>query len=605
MKPLSSLELENITLYQNNSIVLNDINLTIEPGKIYAIIGEHGSGKSSLCDSIGGRKKFTSGTVTYNNKSYTASSYREIQRLPIAVVSQTYQLLDNFCVAHNLLMPDMLDSTFFFRKTRLMEKARMHLGQYGISLSPASILKNLSQSDKQIIYIIRALIRNPEIILLDASFELLTAPATEHIQKILMQQCRQGKSVIFFTSRIEYLNFFANRVLILKKGKIIWNSRVKDVDRINLIKMCYTEITKDDKRLTSDQEIYELFKFNEAIIHNLPISIIVIDGSYKIRLYNQSAKLFFNLSETINTNQNYSIQDVLGDENQEVWNQIKELIKNETITEIYNSKVSRQGETYTLNIKCFPVNDSSTTIGHMLLIQDISRQEKLREQVILSEKLASVGLLAAGVAHEINNPLEIVYNIISYLKYNIKQHDLLNLLDELEDEISLIKQIISNLISFSDTQKIISEKFDMNKLIERLITLIKINANKRNIQINLEQNDNAYLIANKNEIKQVLLNLFRNSMDAMPTGGVINVSTVSENTSEGSVLTVSIKDTGSGIDEAIIKNIFLPFYSTKKQGKNLGLGLSVSYGIIEKYGGKIEVNNLQDGGCEFKLCFYL
>lgn len=226
---------------------------------------------------------------------------------------------------------------------------------------------------------------------------------------------------------------------------------------------------------------------------------------------------------------------------------------------------------------------------------------KLQEQLILSDKLASVGLLAAGVAHEINNPLEIIYNDLRYIKHEFPGQELHESLDNIYEEISAITSIVSNLHSFSDNRKRIDEEIDLNELIRNILTLIKHSARYKQITIQFEPFEEAITIhANKNEMKQVILNLLKNSFEAMSSGGKIFIRTTQVQQNGSHFVQIAFTDTGPGIQIENPNDIFLPFYSTKKgREDNLGLGLSVSYGIITKYRGTISVKNLDSSGCQF------
>ena len=228
---------------------------------------------------------------------------------------------------------------------------------------------------------------------------------------------------------------------------------------------------------------------------------------------------------------------------------------------------------------------------------------KFQEQLILSEKLASVGLLAAGVAHEINNPLEIIYNYLSYIKFNFHDKKLHQTIDNVHEEISGIANIVSNLHSFSDNKQKVEEELNINLLIRDMLNLIKHTALHKNITIDFKPCEQDILIvADKNEIKQVLLNLLKNSFEAMPSGGEIFFQTSFVRENNTNYAQIIFKDTGPGIDDENLNNIFLPFYSTNKGKKNnLGLGLFVSYGILKKYQGEIVAEKGNDSGCQFTI----
>ena len=234
-------------------------------------------------------------------------------------------------------------------------------------------------------------------------------------------------------------------------------------------------------------------------------------------------------------------------------------------------------------------------------INNIVDAFKLQEQLILSEKLASVGLLAAGVAHEINNPLEIIYNYLRFIKHKFPDPELRRAIDNIYEEISAITGIVSNLHTFSDNKKLLREEIELNELIRNMLTLIKHSAKAQQITIRFTpHHDTLSIQANKNEIKQVILNLLKNSFEAMPAGGTIQIETTQTTENGQTFVQITFQDTGAGIPEAHLNDIFLPFYSTKRgEEENFGLGLSVSYGIITKYNGTIAVKNSSPTGCQF------
>ncbi len=231
----------------------------------------------------------------------------------------------------------------------------------------------------------------------------------------------------------------------------------------------------------------------------------------------------------------------------------------------------------------------------------MTEYDRLQKQVMLSEKLASVGLLAAGVAHEINNPLEIIYNSLTYLKYHIHGEELQEAIDDIREGMTSIANIVSNLHSFSDNKQSTNEEIGINTAIQSILNLIRHSTQYKHITIHFEPYQHEIDIrANKNEIKQVILNLLKNSFEAIPTGGEIFIKTTLIHENGTNFLQMTFQDTGPGICDENPDNIFLPFYSTKQDTENnLGLGLSVSYGIITKYHGTITAENIGDSGCQF------
>ena len=239
----------------------------------------------------------------------------------------------------------------------------------------------------------------------------------------------------------------------------------------------------------------------------------------------------------------------------------------------------------------------------MIIMNDRTEQEKILGQIAVSEKLASIGLLSAGVAHEINNPLETIYNYVDFLKLKIRDKALADTLGLLEEEVESIEHIVENLIVFSEDRAIEVENLDLGELLATLAALVLPNAKKRGVTLNIRQAGNAiFVLANRSEMKQVVLNLIKNAFDAMPSGGDLRIDLAVETADDIEWAVLRVEDSGGGIDADSKDKIFFPFYSTKSQSQgHMGLGLSIIYGIITRLRGGIDVENLSPHGCRFTV----
>ena len=434
---------------------------------------------------------------------------------------------------------------------------------------------------------------------MDEALQKLTAPNCNKMMQCLKELKKQGMSIIFVTHRIDDIYNFADKVSIIKNGEILITDSVKNIDKINLIKLAYTQISIKEELENANQEFYQLLKYNEAVLKHLPVNLIVVDRNNNIKMINEYAKKYFGIEESnyLNT----PVKKMFTFDNQKAFDLLEKGLSSKSSEDYYNITLSRDNTESIINIKTHPIYDESFLIGFYIIIEDITERENLREQVVFSEKLASIGLLSAGVAHEINNPLEIIYNHVRYLKFHTKKSEILTTVNNLEEQLNSISQIVSNLISFSDSKKRQLEQVDVNELIASIINMVKYNAKYRRIVICFQKkNDPLYLKINKTEFKQVILNLMKNSFEAMPKGGHLTIKTGEIRQKASSFVEVIFQDTGCGIQNENVNDIFLPFYSTKKDTYgNLGLGLSVSYGIVKKHHGTIAVRNMNGKGCEF------
>jgi two-component system, NtrC family, sensor kinase len=229
------------------------------------------------------------------------------------------------------------------------------------------------------------------------------------------------------------------------------------------------------------------------------------------------------------------------------------------------------------------------------------REEKLkdltRQQIGQSEKLASIGRLAAGIAHEINNPLTGVLTFTHLLrdKPNMTDEDREDL-DVVIHETTRVREIVRGLLDFSRESVSDKESLQLNDVVRQTILLIQSQKEFRKIDIALHLSDD---IGDRNQLQQVLLNLSLNACEAMPDGGVLTITTQEDNNQ----VILTVRDTGHGIPSGHIENIFDPFFTTKPIGKGTGLGLSVTYGIVQSHNGSIHVESEEGAGTTFTVVF--
>ncbi|NCD33190.1 MAG: ATP-binding cassette domain-containing protein [Spartobacteria bacterium] len=594
------LKVRGIELRYDTFCVLRDLDFELRRGEIHAIVGEHGAGKSSMGLMLNGIRPPASGTIEFDGTVYSSLSIQTARRIGILMVYQHTCLYDSFSVAENIFLSDRTSRAFMWRyRRRAEESTKQLLDKYDFNISPTALIRNLNQSDQTIVEILKHISQKPKLLILDEALERLSAPAQRKVTRMLMELKTEGSSILYITHRIDDLYQVADRVSVLKGGEMLLTEGVREIDKINLIKMAYTQITADTITEEMNQEFYQLLKYNEAILRSLPVNLIVTDTQCRIKMVNDYCKTYFNLERE--SYRNIPLNDILYSTHPDV----ADLIcgRNTPDAEINFRLVHIQcnAVSTTSNVKLFPIFDGQFRIGNIFIIEDMSEFSRLQNQVVLSEKLASVGLLAAGVAHEINNPLEIISNSLTYLKNHISTNELREAINDIDEEMSSIGSIVSNLHSFTNKNPLVTEEFDINPVINSILQLIRHSARRKNIKIHFTPApQDLFICGNHNEMKQVLLNLFKNSFEAMNDGGSIGIETELDH--EASRIRIRFHDTGHGIQDDNPDNVFLPFYSTKQgQQSNMGLGLSVSYGIIKKHNGNITAENLPESGCLFTI----
>jgi len=233
------------------------------------------------------------------------------------------------------------------------------------------------------------------------------------------------------------------------------------------------------------------------------------------------------------------------------------------------------------------------------MIDNITDRVRLEDQLIENDKLTSIGLLAAGVAHEVNTPLAVISSYSQMLRKEISPEDSrFKLLEKITKQTFRASEIVNNLLNFSRTNATEFTDVDVHQVIRDTVALLEHQLKSARIRVTQDFRAECPMTAgNAGKLQQVFLNLFVNARDAMPEGGELRITTDMMN----SKIEILVQDTGTGISKENITKIYDPFFTTKSPGKGTGLGLSVSYGIVQEHGGTISVESKAGTGTTFRL----
>jgi len=405
------------------------------------------------------------------------------------------------------------------------------------------------------------------------------------------------------------LNYFVpcrireHTVAVLGLGKTVDGDFLSS-DDVELVETIagYVAVALDNSQLYSSLEqkaleIARLKDFSENIVESLNVAVLAIDLEGIVESWNTRAEQLFGVSrqEAVSRQLRSLLPEALTAE-------VESRGDLEQVTGIYKQRLQHQGKTLTLNVSITPlVSKSGERIGRLLLIDDVTQRERMEEQLSQTEKLTSLGLLAAGVAHEVNTPLAVISNYIQMLAKQMPDGDPRQaIIDKIVKQTFRASEIVNNLLNFSRTGAGDVRNISVNEVLEETLSLMAHPLKSSQIQVVKQLGEALPAVrGSANKLQQVFLNLFLNARDAMPGGGMLEVRTAAHN---GSV-EVEIADTGAGIPREHIHRIFDPFFTTKASGRGTGLGLSVSYGIIKEHAGKIDVRSTPGKGTSFHVEF--
>jgi len=336
--------------------------------------------------------------------------------------------------------------------------------------------------------------------------------------------------------------------------------------------------------------------FSEALVKNMPIGLIALDDSGQIVTCNEKAQAILNVA----------CNDALGKEASAILpeplkNLLEELPGQGGLLERDIKLTSPDGKDQIWEIIAAGLMDEGIPAGRILLVHDATAIRQLEKEVTKSRHLASIGSLAAGVAHEIRNPLSSIKGFAVYLKEKLSG----NIEDKktaevMIQEVERLNRVISQLIEFARSLELKKERTRFSDLVRHTVKLIDAEARKNKITIDMEIDNDAPLIeVDPDKIKQVLLNIFLNSLAAMKKGGKLVIMLLPGK----SYLSVIISDTGMGIEKTDLPRIYDPYFTSKPAGT--GLGLAVVQKIMEAHGGHINVESTAGQGTKIFLIFPL
>jgi len=355
-------------------------------------------------------------------------------------------------------------------------------------------------------------------------------------------------------------------------------------------------------------EYERLKEFSENIVESIHVGILAADLEDRVESWNSQVEKLTGILR----------QDAVGRKLRELLpedlcDQLEISRGDAGVQNIYQYRMRERDASLTnatLNIAVAPlVSREGERIGRLIILDDVTDRAELERRLMQADKLSSIGLLAAGVAHEVNTPLAVISTYAQMLAKQISgDAEKAPLLEKITRQTFRASEIVNSLLNFSRTSPTEFVRLDLNKVLRETLTLVEHQFAKSSVKVDLALDESITLIkGSPGKLQQVFLNLFLNARDAIESAGVSSGASGGSLTIEtdrwNGAVRVKVRDTGAGIAPENLARIFDPFFTTKGALKGTGLGLSVSYGIVREHGGDIEVQSQPGNGTQFLLTF--
>ena len=375
--------------------------------------------------------------------------------------------------------------------------------------------------------------------------------------------------IVFFGIIVGYVIYLWNRSL-----KLLVDSRTKEL-----------RFMKNELEITFD---------------GIEDFLAVIGKDYKIKNINRPFLNYLKMEKADVADKPFDLLPILSDFEQQQDSLLHKMLGSGAMpaAETPNIKYELKNRRKLYEVTVYPLTDGGADQPNLLvMISDVTIAIIEKQKIIQSNKMETIGQLAAGVAHELKNPLGIIRNS-SYILHDEYDHEngvKKMALDALDHSLSRASSIIDNLLKYARLTAGGKRLVDINDIIQEILVLNQRRIAELNVVLDIDCGEPIRISMNRESLEHILLNLIHNALDAMPGGGTLSISChTQENRIE-----IRIKDTGSGIEEGELDHIFEPFYTTKPVGKGTGLGLYIVYSEVENIRGEIQVESEKDSGTIF------
>jgi len=344
------------------------------------------------------------------------------------------------------------------------------------------------------------------------------------------------------------------------------------------------------------KQLDDLRRYLRDVLRQLPIGVCSIAADGKIYIWNSAMQGLTGISER-------QAHEKLLDELSEPWGTLLNGFAKSTDEHQFRRRAATEHNTVSVNLHKADIDTSDESIdnsrGQVILMEDRSNLDTLEAELAHSERLASIGRLAAGVAHEIGNPLTGIASIAQNLHYDVSDKDgseplIKEQTDDILTQVNRINQIVRSLLTFSHADEVADkshEAVDMSSCISEAVRLVQLSPDTHSLKFDIDLHNDAIVYGDANQLTQVFVNLLNNAADASPTGGKVSV----RSHTDGDAVVISTSDEGRGIDPKTQRQVFEPFFTTKPVGQGTGLGLSLAYSIVANHDGKLTIGDNHKG----------
>ncbi len=585
--------MRGVTAFRSGWVALTGVDWELRRGETHALVGEHRSGKSALAGLISGEAAKSAGELVVNGRRVEFLSPRAARDLGVSALGQEPRLLGAMTVAENLFLGGRRFRPLPGRA--MLREAGDILAALGLSIPPQARLRNLPPGDQRMVELAKAVADDPEILILDDISRRFTPAEMEQVFTLLAKRREAGKSAVFICSTLDEALECADRVTFMSAGRVVGVEEVETIDRFHILNSALPSLASREKLRQANIELHRYKRYNESLVRNLPLGVVIVDPFLRVNLINEEAAAILGAE----------IRNMTGQEIRQAFSP--------AFCDMFDAlagSADPASEEFDLGeipvtMTVFPFKDEEgTVLGSVVLLEDISLDQRMKDYLVRVERLKSAAELAAGVAHEINNPLCVIKNYVELLKRQPFSEETPTRLGKIGVELDWIVEIVGGMLSFAKPGETPMRELDPGGAMREAILLLGHRFRERGVRVAADiPGSLPRVVGSESRLKQLFVNLLANAADAAGgEGGGGNVRLAAAPCENGQYLEAVVEDDGPGIPEDVREQMFNPFFTTKAGRLNTGLGLAICQQIIDAHNGLLLVER-RDGKTVFSLRF--
>lgn len=586
------IKLESVSVDYGNHIGIEKVTLEIPRGEIFALVGDHGAGKSTITRVLCGAIRPDSGSIYVDGARYEYLTPQKAISLGIVAIHQDMMVVPALSAYENLFL-NREKRKGLFSLDHVTMKKRMYEALRVLGADDLDIHKPIGEyrrDRQQLVELARIICFPSKIIIIDEISARLSPGILENIHHILSVLRKQGSTILYISHDMGEVVDFSSRIAVLRNGSLNRIVSAADVNELQLMQLTYSSMRRREDLAADNAALFYQKTFTENIIQRFPFAALIIDTQYRVRIANDMFCQLFSFPKSELEGIDFYNLTLFPTELRE---HVDRLITQQNRGTIDNVKLSAGNTEISVILHFFKLFDDESFLGTAFFLQlpGDHRLSAPDEEWRVNEETD----VKRQLRHEINNALGTILNHIQIARTSDERNDITASIVIIEDEIRRIRRIVQ--------ENTVPAEVDsgLRRLVEKTCALVQTSVRDKEIRLTIDIDSQVLVPIPADRLQQVLLNLLFNSIDAVDHGGVISIQARRNEIGNQSFVEISIGDNGCGISASDLPFVFSPFFSTKKSDTTHGVGLALCRSIVEEYGGSIHCRSVEGSGTDMTI----